>query len=98
MNQNEISAAAAAMGRKGGKANTPAQQEARAKSKGGGRPVNWEKAPPRGCRSPKSELYRFTVVRLSDNAERFTDRKPRLEIRQSSDFMVWDNRENEEVR
>lgn len=64
----------------------------------GGRKLHWEKAPARGCKNPKSELFRYTVVRLSDNAERFTDRKPRSEILKSSDFMVWDNRENEELR
>lgn len=71
---------------------------ARANGAKGGRKLHWEKARARGCKNTKSELYRFTVVRLSDNAERFTDRKPRPEILKSLDFMVWNNRENEELR
>lgn len=41
-----------------------------------------------------SELYRYTVIRLADDKERFTDRKPRIK---SSGYLVWDNRENEEI-
>lgn len=64
----------------------------------GGRPVQWHPAPPRGCRNTLAEIYRYTVVRESDRAERFTDRRPRPEIVQSLGFTVWDNRANEEVR
>ena len=56
----------------------------------GGRPVKWEKAPKRGCRNPKAELYRFTIVRLDDKAERFTNRKPA----HRDDQMIWDNKNN----
>jgi hypothetical protein len=59
--------------------------------------TNWHKAPARGCRNILSETHRYTVVRLRDKAERFTDRLPRIEIRKSLDFMVWDNRENTET-
>ena len=99
MNTNEISNAAAALGRKGGSARTEAKIDA-ARSNGakGGRPFTWHKAPRRGCKNPTSELYRFTVVRNSDGAERFTDRRPRPEVIHSLDFTVWDNRENCEVR
>jgi len=99
MTTNDISNAAAALGRKGGSARTKAKTEA-ARSNGakGGRPFTWHKAPRRGCVNPASQLYKFTVVRLSDMAERFTDRKPRAEIVHSPDFTVWDNKANEEVR
>jgi hypothetical protein len=70
---------------------------ARANGALGGRKHHWEKAPARGCKNTKSELYRYTVVRLSDKAERFTDRKPRPEIFASGEYMTWDNRHNEEV-
>lgn len=64
----------------------------------GGRPVTWHKAPKRGCTNTLSELYKFTIVRVSDMAERFTDRRPSPEIIQSADFTVWNNRENCEER
>lgn len=60
----------------------------------GGRPVTWHKAPARGCSNTLAELYKFTIVRLSDRAERFTDRRPRPEILKSADFTVWNNRQN----
>ena len=41
---------------------------------------------------------RYTVIRLSDRAERYTDRMPRVEVRRSPAFMVWDNQEKREVR
>lgn len=63
---------------------------ARENGKKGGRPVTWEKAPKRGYKNPKAELYRFTVVRLADKAERFTNRKPAHNDGQ----MVWDNVKN----
>lgn len=59
--------------------------------------TKWASKPPRGCQNPLSKLFRYTVVRLSDGAERFTDRKPRSDLSRI-DFMVWDNRENEEVK
>ena len=71
---------------------------ARANGAMGGRPFTWYKAPARGCVNPTSQLYKFTVVRLSDMAERFTDRKPRPEVINSPDFTVWNNRENCEER
>ena len=62
--------------------------------KKGGRPVTWEKAPKRGTRNPKAEVFRFTVVRLADKAERFTNRKPA----HRDDQMIWDNVKNAEVK
>lgn len=56
----------------------------------------WHKAPARGCQNPLAETHRFTVVRLSDKSERFTDRLPGPRLRKSPDFMVWDNRLNAE--
>jgi ribosomal protein L15 len=50
--------------------------------------------PKRGTKNPKSELFRYTVIRLKDQAERFTDRKPKVSL----NFMTWDNRENCEVK
>lgn len=70
---------------------TKAAQE---NGKKGGRPVTWEKAPKRGTRNPKAELFRFTVIRLADKAERFTNRKPA----HRDDQMVWDNVKNAEVK
>lgn len=91
--------AAQSLGRLGGLAKTESKIDA-ARSNGakGGRPLTWHNAPKRGCINPASELYRFTIVRNSDMAERFTDRKPRPEVIESADFTVWDNRENCEVR
>jgi len=40
---------------------------------------------------------RYTIVRLSDNYERYTDRLPRIEVRKNPSFMVWDNVENAQV-
>lgn len=78
-----------------GRIKTPAKsQAARENGRKGGRPAIWHPAPPRGGKNPKAELFRYTVVRLSDRAERFTDRKPKS----SPNTMVWDNRENCEVR
>lgn len=57
----------------------------------------WHKSPERGSKNTASELYKYTVVRLSDKAERFTDRKPRKEICESYDFLVWDNKENQVI-
>ena len=93
--QNNISTAAALMG----SARTEAKAAA-ARSNGakGGRPVTWHKAPARGCTNTIAELYKFTVVRNSDGAERFTDRRPRPEVIKSADFTVWNNRENCEER
>lgn len=59
--------------------------------------MKWHKTPARGCKNPLAELYRYTVVRLSDNKEIFVDRKPRLDLSRIK-YMVWDNRENEEVQ
>ena len=59
---------------------------------------NWSKAPARGCTNPASELYRYTVIRNSDRAERFTDRLPRIEIRKNLDYTVWNNAENREEK
>lgn len=64
----------------------------------GGRPVTWHKAPSRGCTNPKADLYKFTVIRNEDRAERFTDRRPRPEVIKSADYTVWNNRENCEER
>lgn len=95
----EITKAAAILGQKGGSARTEAKIDAaRANGAKGGRPANWHKAPRRGGKNPTAALYKFTVVRLADGSERFTDRKPRPEVIQSPDFMVWDNRENCEVK
>ncbi len=64
---------------------------AKENGKKGGRPkAAWHKAPARGCTNTLAETHRFTIVRLSDKAERFTDRKPR----KSPNIMIWDNREN----
>jgi ribosomal protein L15 len=95
MNDISTAAAAAALGKKGGAVKSEGKAAA-AKANGakGGRPPVWHKAPARGCTNPKSEMFRFTVVRLSDRAERFTDRKPKP----GPFVMVWDNRENCEVR
>jgi len=99
MTTNDISTAAAALGRKGGSARTEAKiHAARSNGAKGGRPFTWHKAPRRGCKNTMSEFYKFTVVRLTDNAERFTDRKPRPEVIKSLNFMVWDNRENCQVK
>lgn len=101
MISSEISSAAAALGRlKAGKKERKSEAKAASsKSNGarGGR-ATWHPAPKRGCRNPQSELFRFTVVRLSDMSERFTDRKPSPSVVRSSDFTVWDNRENAEIR
>jgi ribosomal protein L15 len=67
------------------------RHNSRENGKKGGRPVVWSKAPKRGTKNPKAELFRYTVVRLEDKAERFTNRKPVVE---SIDFMVWDNAKN----
>lgn len=53
----------------------------------------WTKPAPRGCKNPTSELHRYTIVRLSDSFERFTDRKPK----RSPNQMIWDNKENREA-
>lgn len=45
----------------------------------------------------ESASDRYTVVRLSDKAERHTDRLPRIEMRKNPNFMVWDNVENAQV-
>jgi hypothetical protein len=67
---------------------------ARENGKLGGRPrLIWHKAPARGCENPLAKTHRYTVVRLSDKAERFTDHKPRP----SANQMIWDNRENQEA-
>ena len=87
--------AAAAMGRVKSDKKAAA---ARANGAKGGRPVAWHKPPNRGCANPAAEIYRFTIVRNFDRAERFTDRRPRPEVIQSPDYTVWDNRENCEVR
>jgi len=83
--------AAQALGRMKSDKKTAAARE---NGKRGGRPpVTWHKAPARGCNNPLAETHRYTVVRLSDKAERFTDRKPKP----SPNFTVWDNRENREA-
>ena len=93
--KNELSNAAAAMGRKGGLVKTEAKKNAaRANGATGGRPLKWHPAPQRGCTNRLAEIYKYTVVRFSDRAERFTDRKPRPGICSSGEFGVWDNREN----
>lgn len=99
MNANEISNAAATLGRKGGLAKTESKTSA-ARSNGakGGRPFTWFPEPRRGCKNTLMELYKFTVIRLSDRKERFTDRRPRPEIFRDLDMMVWNNRENREER
>jgi ribosomal protein L15 len=67
------------------------RHNSRENGKKGGRPVSWSKAPKKGMKNPKAELFRYTVVRLEDKAERFTNRKPVVE---NVDFMVWDNVKN----
>ena len=57
---------------------------------------HWHPAPKRGCTNPHAETHRFTVVRLNDKAERFSDTLPGVRTRKSPDFMVWDNRLNAE--
>lgn len=57
---------------------------------------HWHKAPPRGMSNALATIHRFTVVRLSDKAERFTDTLPASRIRKSPDFRVWDNQLNAE--
>lgn len=91
-----ISRAAAALGKKGGKAKTAAKAEvAKENGKRGGRPrIHWHPAPARGCHNPAAEFYRYTVRRLSDGAERFTDSRPRV---RSDKYLAWDNQENREV-
>lgn len=59
--------------------------------------IHWQKPPVRGMRNPLSEFYKFTVVRLFDSKERFTNRKPRKDLNPIN-FMVWDNEENQEVK
>lgn len=82
--------AAAAMGRVRSERKTAAVRE---NGKKGGRPTAWEKAPARGCTNPKAALFRYTVVRHKDKAERFTDRKPKASPNQT----IWDNKENREA-
>jgi len=48
-------------------------------------------------KNPASQFYRFTVIRLSDSAERFTDRRPAPATLRNLDRMVWDNLNNCEV-
>lgn len=59
---------------------------------------HWSAAPARGMANTASQIYRYTVVRLRDNRERFTDRLPRVEIRKSPDFLVWNNKLNQEEK
>lgn len=91
--QSEISQAAAALGRKGGSTKTAAKaKSSRANGALGGRPkFQWHPAPARGCHNPAAEFYRYTVRRLSDGAERFTDSRPRV---RSDKYLAWDNKEN----
>jgi hypothetical protein len=42
-----------------------------------------------------ASTHRYTVVRLSDLAERFADRKPRIS---RTNYMVWDNKAQQEVK
>lgn len=58
--------------------------------------IQWQKAPAKGCTTPMAGLHRFTTVRLSDKAERFTDTLPPKRLRLSPDYMVWDNQLNAE--
>jgi len=58
---------------------------------------HWHKAPPRGMTNAMASVYRFTVIRLSDKAERFTRHLPGPKIRKSPDFLVWDNDKNEPI-
>ena len=95
----DISNAAAALGRKGGEAKSEAKATAaRENGAKGGRPYTWHKAPARGCNNTLADNYKFTVIRDSDRAERFTDRRPRPEVIKSAEFTVWNNRENTEDR
>jgi hypothetical protein len=71
---------------------------ARENGRKGGRPIVWHKAPARGYINTLADLYKFTLVRNSDMAERFTDRRPRPEIIKSADYTVWNNRDNCEER
>lgn len=57
----------------------------------------WCEKPSRGSKNPKSEFYKYTITRLSDGKERFVDRLPQREIRESLDFLVWDNKGNQEI-
>jgi hypothetical protein len=59
--------------------------------------IHWQAPPAKGMKNPLSNLYKFTIVRLSDSNERFTNRKPRKDLNRI-DFMVWDNEENQEVK
>lgn len=99
MKTNEISQAAAALGRKGGSTTSESKTiAARANGAKGGRRVRWFPPPKRGCKNPMQSAYRFTVVRLTDKFERFTNRKPRPEIFSDIDMMVWDNENNCKAR
>ena len=57
----------------------------------------WHPAPARGTKNRLSEFFKYTVVRLDDSKERFSDRKPRKEVCSSYKFIVWNNRENYRV-
>lgn len=90
--KSEISQAAAAMGRV---KSAKKAKASRANGAKGGRPkFHWHPAPARGFINPAAQFYRYTVRRLSDGAERFTDSRPRV---RSDKYIAWDNRENREV-
>lgn len=59
--------------------------------------IHWQTPPKKGMKNPLSEIYKFTVVRLFDGKERFTNRKPRKDLNRI-DFMVWNNEENQEIK
>ena len=54
--------------------------------------LTYQNPPPRGMKLPHSDLYRYTVCRLSDGKERLTNRKPSL--RKPWNWMIWDNVNN----
>jgi hypothetical protein len=58
----------------------------------------WTKSPARGTTAPASQVHRYTVVRLSDMAERYTDRRPHHSTLSNPDRMTWDNQNQTEVR
>jgi hypothetical protein len=95
MKPEQISKAAAAMGKKGGSAKTE-RKAAAAKANGakGGRPPIWRKPINLNVTDPPR---RFSVTRLDDGMERWAERKPRREVCRDYRLMVWDHQEKSQV-
>ena len=53
---------------------------------------NYYPSPPRGMKNPLAANCRFTICRLADGKERFSDRRPSL--RKPWNWLVWDNEKN----